>query len=130
MKMKLKEWLVILLSLADDAIVALLVLLGLWLAGIKITLPVIAGLVVFFIALTVIMHRLIVPVLRRKPVTGPEDMTGTTGKTITPLNPQGLIRVKGENWQAISLEGNIEASKKVVVVSIEGLTLKVNKVSP
>jgi membrane-bound serine protease (ClpP class) len=127
MKRNLREWLVVILSLADDAAVALLILLGLWLGGIAITVPVIIGIVGFFIVLAVLMHRLIIPVLRRKPVNGPEGMPGTTGKTVTPLNPQGLVRLKGENWQAVSMEGDMAAGQKVIVVSIEGLLVKVKK---
>jgi|WetSurMetagenome_2_1015567.scaffolds.fasta_scaffold02015_4 membrane-bound serine protease (ClpP class) len=127
MKRNLREWLVVILSLADDAAVVLLVLLGLWLAGIQITLSIISGLLVFFIVLTIMMHRLIIPVLRKKPVTGVEGMIGTSGTTITPLNPGGLIRIRGENWQAISFEGDIEPGKKVIIVSVEGLILKVKK---
>jgi len=127
MNIKIKEWFIIILSLADDAAVALLVLLGLWLAGIAITIPVIFGIILFFILLAFVMHRLIIPVLRRKPVTGAEGMTGTAGKAISPLKPEGLVRVKGEYWQAISMEGNIERGERVIVVSVERITLRVRR---
>jgi len=127
MNRNFREWLIIILSLADDVAVALLVLLVIWLAGIAITLPVIVGIILFFIVMALIMHRLIIPVLRKKPVTGAEGMIGITGTAVSPLTPEGLIRIKGEYWQAISIEGDIEPGKRVIIVALAGLTLKVKR---
>lgn len=45
------------------------------------------------------------------------------------LNPEGQVALRGEIWQAISLDGDIlEPGTEVVVESNRGLTLEVRKV--
>jgi len=66
---------------------------------------------------------------RKKPTTGVEGMTGETGISLTKLNPNGKIKVHGEIWDAESSEGEIGKNSKVVVLSINELTLKVKKLN-
>jgi hypothetical protein len=63
MKRAIKEWLIVLASLADDAAVVLIILLVLWLLKIPIALPIIIFIVLFFVALAFVMHKLIIPAL-------------------------------------------------------------------
>lgn len=57
---------------------------------------------------------------------GGEGLLYQEGRTIQPLTPKGKIIINGELWHAISLNGdNIEAGKKVEVISRKGLTLYV-----
>jgi membrane-bound serine protease (ClpP class) len=62
---------------------------------------------------------------RKKPTTGSEGLIGEIGETLTPLNPEGTIRVHGEFWQAESLSGTIEKGTRIRVVKINGLKLLV-----
>ncbi|AEH24318.1 NfeD family protein [Pyrococcus yayanosii] len=65
---------------------------------------------------------------RRKAKTGKEEMTGLTGIVIEPLNPEGMVKVRGELWRARSRDGKkIDVGEKVKVVDMEGLTLIVVK---
>ncbi|MGI9862831.1 nodulation protein NfeD [Moorella naiadis] len=64
---------------------------------------------------------------RRRVVTGQESLQGAIGVALTDLKPEGIIRVEGERWKAESLEP-LEAGQKVVIISIEGLKLKVKRV--
>ncbi|HEV8539157.1 MAG TPA: NfeD family protein, partial [Bacteroidota bacterium] len=64
---------------------------------------------------------------RRKPVTGTQGMVGLVGEAFTALQPEGSVRIHGEIWHAISLEGTIEQGAKVKTESIENLKLKVRK---
>jgi membrane-bound serine protease (ClpP class) len=64
---------------------------------------------------------------RRKPVTGIQGMIGEIGEAFTSLQPEGRVRVRGELWQAVSLEGDIEQGAKIRTEGIENLTLKVRK---
>jgi membrane-bound ClpP family serine protease len=66
-------------------------------------------------------------VLRRKALVGLPDMKGTQGKVISPLHPEGLVRIGGELWGAKSLDGAIEVGEKVVVVGQDGLQLIVRR---
>ncbi len=123
----LKEWLIVLASLIDDVAVTAVLLLVLRLLNIPVALPVIIFLVVFFVAFAFLMHRAIIPSLRRKKVTGREGMVGLEGKVVEPLMPLGLVQVKGEYWQAKSVGGSIEVGEMVVVLGVEGLVLEVRR---
>jgi len=66
-------------------------------------------------------------VLRRKTLIGLPDMVGTLGKVTSTLNPDGLVRIRGELWGAKALDGAIDIGEKVVVVGQEGLQLVVRR---
>jgi len=125
MKRTVKDWLIVLASLSDDAAVALVILLVLRLLKIPISLPIIIFLVLFFVASAFVMHKLVIPALHKKKTTGAEGMIGLKGKVVQPLMPDGLISVKGEYWKAISIDEDIAVGENVEIVGLDGLTLKV-----
>ena len=123
----LKAWLLALASLTDDIILLVLLFVVLKLFHVKISWP-----VILFVALAVvffffIMHKAVVPGLRRRKVTGAEGMIGMTGRVTQALAPAGTIKIKDEYWQAKSLQGKIDAGEEVEVVGISGLVLEVKK---
>ncbi len=63
---------------------------------------------------------------RRQPATGREGLVGQVGVARTRLNPDGLIFIRGEIWNATCAEG-VEPGQQVQVTSVAGLKLKVNK---
>jgi membrane-bound serine protease (ClpP class) len=126
----LKAWLIILVSLLDDAAVLVLIFLGLWFFHIKITWTLVLVIGLVMVAFVFIMHKAVIPTLRRRKVTGAEGMIGATGKVMEHLNPVGTIIVKGEYWKAMSVEDNIEVGSEVEVVGIKGLNLEVKKKEP
>jgi membrane-bound serine protease (ClpP class) len=68
-------------------------------------------------------------VQRKKPTTGTEGLIGETGEVITPLNPEGTIRVHGEFWQAESSGAKIGKGEHVRVIKIQNLKLMVEKIN-
>ena len=122
-----KAWLLVLASLIDDALVLALVFIGLWYFHVKITWQIILVIVLAMAGFIVLMHKAVVPALRRRKVTGSEGMIGMTGRVTQRLDPAGTVMIKGEYWQASSIEGKIESGEEVEVVSIDGLKLKVRK---
>ena len=67
---------------------------------------------------------------RAKPVTGQEGLIGAIGTVKVALEPEGSVFVWGERWHATSTSGQpISAGERVRVTAIEGLHLKVEKVS-
>ena len=60
---------------------------------------------------------------RLKPVSGMEGMVGLTGTTLTALDPEGMIKVHGEIWNAEAQTGTIEKDSKIRVRRISGLKL-------
>jgi membrane-bound serine protease (ClpP class) len=58
------------------------------------------------------------------------SLLGQMGMTTTPLDPRGTVRVASERWSAISDSGEpIPEGEEVIVLEVEGLTLKVFKAS-
>ena len=114
-------------TLMEEAALAVIVLLGLPHLGIHIPL---AGLIVLMAAwgaFSVITYRMGSRALRRKPVVGLPDMLDSKGKVVSPLDPEGTIRIKGELWDAASAEGSINTGEEVIVVGQVGLKLVVRK---
>ena len=61
---------------------------------------------------------------------GAEGMLYQRGKVVQPLVPNGKVMMNGELWNAISFSGeSIDVGTMVEVISSEGLTLKVDRVS-
>jgi membrane-bound serine protease (ClpP class) len=122
-----KAWLIVLVSFLDDAVILALIFLGLWLSHVEITWPLILIIGLVMVAFVFIMHKAVVPSLRRKKLTGNEGMIGMIGKVTEPLNPQGTVKIKDEYWKARSTEGDIVIGEEVEVVGIMGLSLEVRK---
>ena len=63
--------------------------------------------------------------LRRKLVMHPPNMIDSRGVVVDVLNPDGLIKIKGELWMAESESSEIAVGRKVIVVGQERLKLTV-----
>src|SRR5664279_1049742 len=63
-----------------------------------------------------------------KPATGANAMIGSKGEAINLIDPDGMIKINGEMWNAISLSGKISAGENVIVKEIKDLTLYVERV--
>jgi membrane protein implicated in regulation of membrane protease activity len=122
-----KAWLIVLVSFLDDAVVLALIFLGLWLFHVKITWTLILIIGLVMVAFVFIMHKAVVPSLRRRKVAGSEGMIGTVGMVMEPLNPEGTVKVKDEYWKARSVEGDIMVGEEVEVMGVTGLKLEVKK---
>jgi membrane-bound ClpP family serine protease len=67
--------------------------------------------------------------LKKQATVGLPSMVGAVGRVASRLAPEGLVRIKGELWGAVSDEGNIEAGEDVAVVREDGLKLFVRKIA-
>jgi len=117
-------------TVLEEAALAAGVLWGLPRLGIHIPLWVLIIVMLAWGAYAVITYRMGSRALRRKPVIGLPDMTGSKGKVVNPLAPEGVIRIKGELWVAKSAGRRIETGEEVIVVGQDGLKLTVRKSSP
>ncbi|MFH1651251.1 MAG: NfeD family protein [Chloroflexota bacterium] len=118
-------WVVVAVALADDLAVLVLVLLALWFFRVRISLPMVILLVVVLGTFVFIVHRAIIPSLRRSRASGREAMIGEMGEVVTKLAPEGTVRIAGEYWKATCLAGRIDAGKTVEVILVSGLVLTV-----
>ena len=62
-----------------------------------------------------------------KPTTQ-QSVIGMTGVASSDLDPSGMAHVNGEDWSAVSDTGEtIEKGARILVIDVDGLTLKVFK---
>ena len=119
--------LAILSTIFEEAALAVIVLLGLPQLDIYIPLP---GLIVLMIGwgvASVLIYRMGSRALRRKPVTGLPEMIGSSGKVVSPLTPEGMVKVKSELWTAKSVDENIDVGENITIVAQDGLKLFVRR---
>jgi len=122
--------LAILSSLLEEAALLAVVLWGLPRLGIHIPLGGLIALMVALAAYEVITYRIGSRALKRKPVAGLSNMVGSKGKVVSPLDPEGLVKIKGELWQSRSGGRRINTGEEVIVVGQDGLKLVVRRVEP
>jgi membrane-bound serine protease (ClpP class) len=67
--------------------------------------------------------------LYRRPTTGLQGMMGAVGVARQALDPEGQVMVDGELWRAVAEDGPIAPGEAVRVRAVDGLTLKVVKVT-
>jgi len=125
MRRNVKDWLIILVLLLDEAVVVALVFLVLWVLGIEIPLPIIMVTALLLGAVVFIMHKAVIPSFRKRRITGSEGMIGLTGEVTEPLTPVGVVRVGGEYWKAKSVGENIAVGEEVEILALDGLKLMV-----
>jgi membrane-bound serine protease (ClpP class) len=115
--------------LVEETALAVIILVGL--PGLDINIPVIGliAIMIAWLAISALIYRAGSRALKRKPLTGLETMVGTRGKSLSPLDPDGLVSIGGEYWQARAASGKIAAGDKVTVVSQKGSKLTVRSVN-
>ena len=114
-------------TLLEETALAVIVLWGLPQLGIRIPLAGLIALMAAWGAYSVTTYRIGSRALSRKPVVGLPAMVGSKGKVVSPLVPEGLVKIKGELWVAKSTSGRIDIGEKVTVVGQDGLKLDVGK---
>ena len=127
MKRTIKDWLMVLVLLLDEAAALVLVLLVLWFFEIRISLPVAIVIALPLGIFAFITHKVIIPSFHKKQVTGSEGMIGLEAEAIEALTPVGVVRVTGEYWKAKSVGGDIMAGEDVEILGLNGLVLEVKR---
>ena len=128
--MTTRRILAILSTLLEELALAAIVLWGLPLLGIHLPLYGLIAMMAALAAFAVTTYLLGSRALRRKPVVGLPDMVGSMGRVVSPLDPEGLVRIKGELWESKSVGRRINTGEEVTVVGQEGLKLIVRRGKP
>jgi membrane-bound serine protease (ClpP class) len=89
----------------------------------KVSRPVLVIAAVIVLAFFTLVIRKVARAMRRPHATGTESMVGTTGIAISPLSPQGQVRLHGEIWKARAEGGDLLKDEPIKVLRTEGLTL-------
>ena len=114
-------------TLLEEAALAVVVLWGLPQLDIHIPLAALIAVMVAWAAFSVFTYRKGTRALRKKPVIDLLPMVGSKGEVVSPLDPEGVIKIKGERWIAKSVRGRLDTGEEVTVVGQEGLKLIVRK---
>ena len=91
------------------------------------------GLILMMLAwatLAVVTYRMGSRALRRRPLDGLTAMLDSKGEAVSPLAPEGMVRIRGELWRARSVDGEIGAGEEVTVVGQDRLKLTVSRRRP
>ncbi len=121
--------LAIISTLLEEAALVVIVLWGLPQIGIQLPLPGLLAVMVVWGAYSVFTYRIGSRALRQKPVMSLPDMVGCQGKVVSPLAPEGLVKIRGELWVAKSDSGEMKVGKEVIVVRQDSLKLLVRESS-
>ncbi len=116
-------------TLLEEAAIAVIVLLGLPRLGLYLPLPGLIALMVLWLAYSVVIYRAGSRALKRKPVIN-IPVIGNKGKVVSPLAPEGLVKIKSELWVASSVGKKLSVGSEVIVVEQDGLRLVVRRSSP
>ena len=63
-------------------------------------------------------------------VTGGEGLVGQIAEARTGLDPEGIVFVQGERWNAVAEDGPVAAGERVEVLGRDGFRLRVRKRKP
>ena len=128
--MRARLILAILSTLLEEAALVAIVLWGLPRLDIHIPHAGLIALMVVWAAFSIFTYRMGSQALKKKPVVGLPAMIDSKAKVVSPLIPAGMVRIKGELWEAVSIGGTIDIGEEVIVLGQDALKLIVRKRRP
>ncbi|MFC1988681.1 NfeD family protein [Chloroflexota bacterium] len=109
----------------EEIALAIIVIWGLPQLGTHIPLWGLVIMMIGWAAYSIFIFRLGTRALKREVVIGLPTMIGCRGEVVSPLIPEGLVRIHGELWVAKSAGDELEKGGEVVVVGQDRLKLLV-----
>jgi membrane-bound serine protease (ClpP class) len=94
----------------------------------QVARPAVAGIVTAFLAASVVIATLSFRTRRIRVATGSEALVGRIARARSAISPDGTVMLDGEIWRAVT-DRPVEQGAAVRVVSVEGLTVKVEPVA-
>lgn len=92
----------------------------------KVSLSIILTTVFLVTVFAIFVLRKAIAVHRIKPFSGKEGLVGEKGHADSDIMPDGKVIIRGEYWDAWS-DSPVSRGEKVIVVSVEGMRVKVEK---
>ena len=117
----------IITTIAQEGLIAFIVLWGLPRLEINLPLWVLVVIMLAWVLVAIAIFRAGTRALKKKALGGLTAMTGSRGRVVKPLTPEGLVRIRGELWQARALQESIDTDEEITVVGQDGLKLIVNR---
>nr|WP_245428935.1 nodulation protein NfeD [Phyllobacterium phragmitis] len=97
--------------------------------GFRLSWPVIGGVTLTSLAISMLIVRMAISSHKRPVVTGSEEMIGAPGEVLDWRGQSGHVLTHGERWSAVS-GTPLRKGQKVHVAGIKGLVLKVEPYTP
>ena len=114
-------------TILEEGAIVVIVLWGLPRIDIMIPFWGLAFIMIGWAAYSIFTFRLGTTALMREHVVGLPNMIGTVGKATNSLAPEGLVKIHGEFWIAISSGRDIKNGKEITVVGQDRLKLVVDE---
>jgi membrane-bound ClpP family serine protease len=111
----------------EEAAIAVIVLWLLPKIDVRLPISVLVVIMLAWLGFAVFTYRMGSRALKKKPESGLSDMVGMRGEVVRSLDPEGMVRIKGELWKAKSAGRKIETGAIVTVVGQKGLKLIVER---
>jgi membrane-bound ClpP family serine protease len=96
--------------------------------GISIPVPWLVVIMAGWAAISVALFVFVTRMQKKQPMVGMPIMVGSKGRVVSPLVPEGLVKIKSELWSAVAAEGNLVIGEEVEVTEQNGLKLVVRKI--
>jgi membrane-bound ClpP family serine protease len=111
----------------EEAAIAVIILWGLPELGVSLPLAFLIILMLAWAGFAVFTYRMGSRALKKKPEGGLSDMLGMRGEVVRSIDPEGMVRIRGELWKAKSAGRKIDTGAIVTVVGQKGLKLLVER---
>jgi membrane-bound serine protease (ClpP class) len=91
--------------------------------------PVLTAVAVLAAAFALVISRIRIA-LRRPKATGLSALVSVQGVALSPLDPTGQVKIRGEIWKARTEGEALLKDQRIEVLSVKGLTLVVRRAEP
>ncbi len=122
----MRKSLIFMLLIMDEVLIVGLVIFLFIYFGLN--LQIVGILTVVLVLIVAFIAYIFLPQLK-KPVTGVEGMIGLSGITLETLDPEGKVRIKGEIWNAESINGTIKKGETIIIEKVNNLNLVVKRLN-
>ena len=96
--------------------------------GIAVSRSLIAGTAIALTSISLAIALLVVRTRQQRTTLGAEGLVGEIAEARSRLAPKGTVLVRGEYWTAVA-DGVVEAGESVVVTGMDGLQLRVRRMT-
>jgi membrane-bound serine protease (ClpP class) len=115
-------------TLMQEAALVVIWRWGLPQLGIQLPLSILIVVMVIWVVGAMATYWIGTRALGRQAVIGLTTMIGSRGKAVSLLAPEGQVIIKGELWEAASIDKKVDSGEVVTVIGQDGLKLIVRKV--
>jgi membrane-bound serine protease (ClpP class) len=96
----------------------------------RVSWPALIIVALIVLAFFLFVVRAVTRAMRRPATSGMEALVGAMGTVLTPLAPEGTVRVEGEIWRARTEGTDLLENEQIEVHTYQGLTLIVRRRRP